>query len=374
MDLMARRRAIMGMPSGKDYTVSGNVVSVSNALAKNAKSAIVTFLPKQSGSGDPSPNNVRPISGYNDIGAVRLNSNIWGGKDMADDFAGTYGYSIDTTTKTFTFERRIPSGQTVCDFPFQGGVYTLILTVTAVATNTSLQVRYTDGSYSSVEISPSSEKTVVVFHSNSSKTVKNIGVGWAQTGKVTFYYEECGLFVGNVNASAFEPYISPVTANVHSDTTIFGGTVDLVSGELVVTWGMADMGTLGWQYNTSYNYPYFHTGVPSDNIVTEWNVTSIGCSFYKPLVGMTGGSFRNNSRDLCIAPIYGQGTSFRVALQDSSVTSAADLKTKVNGQQLIYQFAAPVTYHLTPSQLALLKGNNTVYSNEGSISLTYVGK
>lgn len=29
---------------------------------------------------------------------------------------------------------------------------------------------------------------------------------------------------------------------------------------------------------------------------------------------------------------------------------------------------------LTPSQLAMLKGNNTVYSNEGAISLTYVGK
>lgn len=51
-------------------TVSGPIVSISNAKAGKAKSVIVGINPVQSGSGDPSPTNIRPISGFTGV-------NIW---------------------------------------------------------------------------------------------------------------------------------------------------------------------------------------------------------------------------------------------------------------------------------------------------------
>lgn len=48
------------------FSVSGNPVTC-NPVEGYPLSAVVTLKPKQSGSGDPSPENVRPISGYNSV-------------------------------------------------------------------------------------------------------------------------------------------------------------------------------------------------------------------------------------------------------------------------------------------------------------------
>lgn len=53
--------------SGELKTVTGNPITVSDALAKPAESLTIEILPQQSGSGDPSPDNVRPISGWTGV-------------------------------------------------------------------------------------------------------------------------------------------------------------------------------------------------------------------------------------------------------------------------------------------------------------------
>lgn len=52
-------------------TVSGALIHITDALAKPLKKLVVNFEPVQSGTGDPSPDNVRPITGWTGANVYR---------------------------------------------------------------------------------------------------------------------------------------------------------------------------------------------------------------------------------------------------------------------------------------------------------------
>lgn len=60
---------------GKLKTVSGPIVTVNDALARNAKSLVVNFAPIQA-DGTPSPDNVLPISGWTGVTGYRTGKNL----------------------------------------------------------------------------------------------------------------------------------------------------------------------------------------------------------------------------------------------------------------------------------------------------------
>ena len=45
--------------------------------------------------------------------------------------------------------------------------------------------------------------------------------------------------------------------------------------------------------------------------------------------------------------------------------------TPTTGAQVVYELAAPLTYQLTPQQLATLAGYNAVSTDAGTLSVTY---
>ena len=70
MDLMDyRRKIIANSPHLK--SASGGIVSFSDGADLPLKSLVVDIDPVQSGTGDPSPSNVRPISGWNGVKVAR---------------------------------------------------------------------------------------------------------------------------------------------------------------------------------------------------------------------------------------------------------------------------------------------------------------
>lgn len=56
---------------------SGKIVDFLSAEKVNIRSLKVYFSPKQSGSGIPSPENVRPISGWDGVNVYGVGRNIW---------------------------------------------------------------------------------------------------------------------------------------------------------------------------------------------------------------------------------------------------------------------------------------------------------
>ena len=91
-----------------EYTATGNPVSFETNVAKPLSECLVSFSPVQSGTGDPSPDNVRPITGF-------TGANVYLSPTDSDDpakqtFAVTfpqevgtaYGGTIDLATGVLT--------------------------------------------------------------------------------------------------------------------------------------------------------------------------------------------------------------------------------------------------------------------------------
>lgn len=79
-------------PTPKVLTASGNPVSIVTNEAQNAISTILSYSPKQSGTGGPSPSNVRPIEGWTEAN-LGVNSET---PTKTISLGGTYyGFTVD---------------------------------------------------------------------------------------------------------------------------------------------------------------------------------------------------------------------------------------------------------------------------------------
>ena len=89
------------------FRSSGNPATFEDGYdAANVKKLTVTITPTQSGSGDPSPSNVRPISGVSSVSVTRTGENVknlWGGEKMLSDIqSAAPNATISGTTINFS--------------------------------------------------------------------------------------------------------------------------------------------------------------------------------------------------------------------------------------------------------------------------------
>lgn len=229
-------------PEGKAYTpvvvnVSGykikdipntpTAIATFNASALPMPSLKVGIEPIQEGSGDPSPSNVRPISGWSAVNVTRCGKNLWGGEKLADDIvAKVPNATKDTTNKTVTYSAGSVAEKVLFDNFKPNTRYTIVMMTSSSANNVT--VRYTDGTNSYIN-----KSTFTVTQAD--KSVECI-IGIWSTGTTVLKYEDCGVFEGVLTADDFEPY-NGHTYTIDLDRTRYGGKLDVVSGVLTVTHG-----------------------------------------------------------------------------------------------------------------------------------------
>lgn len=144
-----------------------------------------------------------------------------------------------------------------------------------------------------------------------------------------------------------------LSVTIDLDGTIYGGTLDVLTGTLTVTHQIIDLGSLtwikpetwdGWRTNDLQVVPGI-TG-PSDFIAekykSEWYDTITPNTY--PGYGLAIGSTAKPKR------IY---------------TSDPDA-AKPTGN-LVFPLPTPITVQLSPSQLAMLEGTNILWSDTGNI-------
>lgn len=76
--LLARK--LKGGGGGSSYelkTASGDIISIPNGVALPMPSLTVGIEAQQSGTGDPSPTNIRPITGWSAVNVVDTGVNVW---------------------------------------------------------------------------------------------------------------------------------------------------------------------------------------------------------------------------------------------------------------------------------------------------------
>ena len=345
---------------------SGSVVTITDGAEAGLAECIAEIEVTQSGSGTPSPSNVRPISGWDEIKVQRTGKNVFGGLPMAQEIERCgYNTNLDTTNKIVTFTRPVESGGSYErilseNYKFKNNTtYTFIATYSNNANNTVLRFKYSDGTNSEIALTNSNgQKTTIIAYSDSNKSLKEIVMNFYSTGQTDLYYEESGLFEGILTTDDFEEYQGQ-TYTIPLGRTVYGGTLDVTRGVLTVDRGYklyTGDASESWSFSTDFVYINISDALrPQSSIGIQSNiiVTATGRDAYTGFINQYGNLI-----------IY----------VPSSITSVTDWKTWLssNNLQIVYELATPQTYTLTPEEVSTILGYNNISADSGDVSVVYV--
>ena len=274
------------------FSVSGNPVTC-NPVEDYPLSAVVTLEPKQAGTGDPSPDNIRPISGWDEVGVTRCGKNLL-------DFDGT-----------ITIPQNIYAYKLSLNYPNLINILNGLPRETTLTFSADWSYVNEEEVYKQIRLSIEGISSTVNFSSGQQNQIPKGNIIEA-----TIY---CGIvpkdqdcIVSNIQfesgstATSYEPY----QGNDYTLTlpeTIYGGTVDAVSG----------VGSKTWGYIASYN---------GESLPGEWI----------------------SDRD-----VYDSGI------------------TPTTGAQVAYKLAAPEPFQASGNRpLSSLPGTNTLYTDGNSLTVS----
>lgn len=289
------------------------------------ESCIVAFNPVQSGSGDPSPSNVRPITGHSSV-EVRNHKKNYINQSNASNIV-------------------IPNGNTRNGFHLnlRSGTYTVSLGSTS---EFKFYGRYKG-------------KSEDTFHNADAEPGSSSRFTLTEDGEIYLYVASGKLFSELVNpmleegstATAYEPYQGQ-DVTVALGGTYYGGTLDVVSGKLTIDKANVDLGSLNWLRDTT---GAFYVSVsdkkPGSLYVKTETYKTLSTSFYLAQYdtypdGVIGGNEGS--------------TNIYVYVKDTRYSDATSFKTAVTGYKLVYELATPIVIQLTPQQINTLIGENNI--------------
>ena len=331
------------------------------------KSLKVSIDPVQSGSGDPSPTNIRPISGHTSATVTRTGKNLLKPTLYNGQWGSTGGFASSANRITNTLDN---TGFT--DTPFlKAGTYTL-----SVA---NLQWC-----------------TAMTKDANGN-IIDNFATSW-HTLPFTFTLTADGYFIftarrndnadisssdyiGQVEigstATAYEPYDGNTYITALGQT-VYGGTLDVVTGVLTVTWTSRTInGSESWarENGSATHYKYYinanDIGKPIGNnykaegtIICDKLITAVN-SFDYTTDSIAVTAWANHPVDSNYLYLIVNNAAMGFDTADGLKAWLAS-----NPLQVAYKLATPQTINLTPTQVKTLLGYNNI-SSSGTVDVIY---
>lgn len=225
--------------STSQFETTGNPVAVS-PFAYSPLGVKINFTPKQSGTGDPSPDNIRPISGYDEVAVNVRGKNLLSDENfqssekngitftkMGNGVVHIEGTSTGTADSIIVNDvPQLPPGKYM-------GVFSPYLNVVVKKARTGQNYWYSAGN--GVTIEPGD---VIQYY-------------YLSVASDTTLNEDVYIFLAPgdspYQASDVEPYQPGTTAALTLPETIYGGTVDAVSGDGSKEWEFVEFdGTENW--------------------------------------------------------------------------------------------------------------------------------
>lgn len=315
-----------------------------------------SWEPVQEGSGTPSSENIRPIKGRNSVTVTRCGENLWS--------LGNVGFKQYKEIST--------------NYP--AGKYVLSYKVETESTDDTVQVGWlVDGKWKySQEQKNQQIKISIIASVGISGFRFYAGSSPAYRGNAT--YKNIQLELGN-DATTYSPYTGQTTT-LTLPRTIYGGTVDAVTGEGQETWKFATLdGTESWNtWGVNARNPAVTGFYTYDiNDYDAINVKAICSHLTTPSQGVCGGL----SAGIGIA-VVGESRYFMYCVPTSLLPDisagheVASLKAYLAAQyaagtpvQIAYKLAEPVSFTATGAQpIPALSGVNTVLTDADSATVT----
>lgn len=339
--------------------VSGEVITVTDAIDANAVDVSVDIEPVQEGSGTPSPTNVRPIHAVTETGGEpqieikRVGVNQWNEQwELGNIYSDTGQEASSTTTiRSIGYIELIPNES----FYVKSAV--------------NIGLRYYDKDYN--YISGLTVQNAVATPPSNARYLRFIAVTTTYSNDISINYPSTDT---QYHAYQGETYI------IKTGQNIYGGTLDVTTGKMVVTHrfdefdGSSDENWESAGTNTTGKYRM----ILRDSRFPTYS--QLGISGYP--IAITGKIISNQFVEgylpkepyQCVSSIMLHESVNLIQIYDDQYQTVANWKTYLasNPLQVVYELATPQTIQLTPQQIKMLKGTNTVSSNAQNINLTYL--
>lgn len=348
----------------------GEYVTYENGVEGLNISPTTYFSLTQSGTGEPSPNNIRAISGLNAINLTRCGKNLLnpseyhtattlGGLTVTRDGGSVTLNGTTTLTEAQTndlilipYNTTLPAGNyTLSGCPSGGGTYTYRLFA---------HILKADGT--NKYISDTGSGTVFTIDTGDIVKTLSIRVG-GLIGTVKNLTFKPQLEVGSA-VTEYEPYQGD-TYTVQFGNTIYGGVYDWATGELTVNHTMVTLdGTESWKVSS------IQTGTDGTtrydcNVGKNKKALSYECiSSHYPYNGA-------NENGLWISSDGNSALGIRIKWNYETVDALkaylAEQYAAGTPVTIVYEVANPYTIQLTPQQIYALQGYNILFGNGDSI-------
>lgn len=192
-----------------------------------------------------------------------------------------------------------------------------------------------------------------------------VGLNYSDDGQLTF---KLMVNLGATNVD-WEPYVGntyPITFPSEAGT-VYGGELDVTTGVLTVDRAMVDLGTLTWKKDSGMDFFYSNTSplFGSGGTALVRSTAKNVCENYKhDTVALSdpvnGRFFVANLQEIPI-----------LRLSDNRFNDVQSLKVALDGVKAVFELYTPTTYHLTPTEIKSLLGENNVWADAGDTEVTY---
>lgn len=313
-----------------DGHASGAIASFPDgANNKPLKRLKVAINPVQSGSGDPSPSNVRPITGWTGAEIYHRGGNLWDEETVVGKITnnGVYTSSGDRVcSKNFI---SVKGGETY----FRNSNVAWLFFYESDNEASFISTISTVNAYFTT---PSNARFMKFYTAQAYGTSYNHDISINYPSTDTDYH----AYVGTTH-----------TISWSEAGEVFGGYIDLERKKVVATAKATKFKDLG----VTYSGTYFNISKASNNIKSGTS-SDLMCEVY-PYTGTT-------STDEAVYQ-----TSGSVRVLDSNYTSLESFINDLGDYKLWYPLATPIEYDLdepVPTITTLL-GNNNIWSDTGEI-------
>lgn len=343
---------------------SGAIVSFDDGAGNMLlKDCVVQIEPVQEGTGDPSPENVRPITGWTGCRVEHSGKNMLPTASYTDAKRSVIAATMDAELG------RVLIGKT--------DAFTISGVSTAVQSDgnvISINVYYSDGTSAITAIYRGDQHVSGALTGpwaiplTTGKTISDVHLG-GTTGNAVVTLTNLQLEFGST-ATDYEPYQGEtydITFPAEAGT-IYGGTLDLVSGVLTAEYVMlSQWDDSAWAFYEPTDGAYGGNGRV---VISESALASAP-------KGSSTSTLRTNycksTSNLNEWSAY-VGTTGNIRLMiPSSITNKATLLEYLSEHpiQICYELATPIEYPLTPQQITALVSTNNIWADIGDTTVTY---
>ena len=406
-DILYRRRNVLEKGYPHIVTPEANPILTFNTdMIASLKECKIYFSPVQAGSGDPSPDNIRSISGWTNIDITRSGKNMLDASIFANPtYSVTYSDGILTGTADNLYQASLGHGALINNF--NGRLHSTFSLSAYTDGNQSTSglglqpyFRYNNPSANKVLYTYSNStnnyirKSLSLYNYNNTQVPAFFGFSYYSAVNNVWHIKELQWEMGD-SLTDYEPYNGLTTPIIFPNElgTVYGGYVDLITGELVITHRKITMdGRTGgdqgkwfvWSNefaSKSYTLTLSNAAVMRVNAdVQQYGVVCNMASAY----GLWSTSDGKVINDMITFFCYTDGDNTiaypKIAFPDSynmdTMEKANNWLKELydNGTpfEYVYPYNTPLRYQINPISLKTLRGINNIWSTaNGNIELKY---